>query len=133
MRRGNDLEKIRKDSIEFQNKVARLKIDIDKKAPKNRTVFFDRGLPDVIAYYRFLKAKPPKTLGGLSRDRYKKVFMLDMLPYKKDYARNESEKDALKIHRLIKRAYQGLGYRVVRIPVMAVTERVELILKHAKG
>lgn len=55
-----------------------------------------------------------------------------MLPYKKDYARKESKKDALKIHKLIKQTYGELGYEIIRIPVMPVKERVKIILKNIR-
>ena len=123
---------VRKDKGKFQFNVLKGKLRLEKKAPKNKTVFLDRGIPDSIAYYHFLKLKVPMGLDFTSKNRYRKVFVLDMLPYRKDHARRESEKQAHDIHMWIKRIYKGLGYKIIRIPVMSVEDRVKLILKHIK-
>ncbi len=133
MEKGKKLEEIRNDEIKFQNKVLNGKLQLEKKAPKNKIVFLDRGIPDSIAYYRFLKGKFSKEVWEKCKNRYRKIFLLDMLPYKNDYARNESKKDAQKIHRLIKQTYEELGYKVIRIPIMSVEDRVKMILKHVSS
>ncbi len=128
MKKGKKISDIRGNEVKFQDKLLKIKLMMDKKAPKNKTVFFDRGLPDSLAYYIFLKSKPPELLRRMNGNTYKKVFMLDMLPYKNDSARIEHAKDAKKIHLIIKKVYKDLGYEVIRIPVMTVEKRVKLIL-----
>lgn len=130
--KGKTIEEIRKDEVKFQVKITKGKIQFEKKAPKNKIVFFDRGLPDSIAYYKFLKIQVPKKLIQLSKNRYKKVFLLDVLPYKKDYARIETEKEAKLIHKIIKLTYKELDYDVIKIPVMSVEERIETIIKNVR-
>lgn len=129
LKKGKTIEEIRKDEIKFQDKIARFKITMDKKAPKNQIVFFDRGLPDSLAYYKFLKATPPKSVLKACKNNYKKIFLLDMVPYRNDYARTESKKKAEKIHGTIKKVYESMGYKVVRIPLAPVEKRVKLILE----
>lgn len=130
--KGKTIEEIRKNRKKFQDNALELKLELEKKTPKDRTVFLDRGVPDTLAYYRFLKLKVPKRLFVIGKNRYKKVFLLDILTYKKDYARIESKKEAEEIHRQIKKAYKELGYGILRIPVMSVENRVKMILKNIK-
>ena len=50
----------------------------------------DRALPDSLAYYRFLDLPPDPSLSeALTRVKYRKVFLLDLLPLAEDYARTE--------------------------------------------
>lgn len=130
--KGKTIKEIRKNPAAFQDKVTKFKIRLENKAPKNKIVFLDRGLPDALAYYRYWKAKVPKELFKLAKNRYRKVFLLDLLPYKKDYARVESGKDVKLIHGLIKKTYEELGYEVVKVPVISVEDRVKFILKYVK-
>ena len=127
---GKTLEEIRGDEIKFHIRVVKFKLSLERKTPRNKIVFFDRGLPDSIAYYKFLNVKPSQLIIKMSKNRYKKVFLLDALSYKNDYARNESEKDAQRIHELIKQTYKEFVYEIVTVPVMAIKKRVELILQN---
>ncbi|MBI2545153.1 MAG: ATP-binding protein [Candidatus Aenigmarchaeota archaeon] len=126
---GND---VRRHEFKFQHQVLKGKLKLEKKAPKNKTVFFDRGIPDSIAYFHFLKMGVPMGLKFESKDRYKKVFILDMLPYRKDSARVESKKEAKEIHAWIKKIYKNLGYKIIRVRVMPIEDRVKFILKYVK-
>jgi predicted ATPase len=60
------------------------------------------------------------------------VFLLALLPYKKDYARIEDEKGAKHIEEMIYDTYHDLGYDVIRIPVLPVKDRSKLILEKLK-
>lgn len=131
MKNGEEIGDIRGNARAFQNKIMKLKISMDTRVPKNKIVFFDRGIPDLLAYYRFLKIRPPKIAERLGKNRYKKIFLLHMVPYKTDYARNETKSDALTIHHLINQAYKRMGYKIVKVPLMPVQKRVEFILSHA--
>jgi predicted ATPase len=59
--------------------------------PKEDLIFFERGLPDSIAYYEFCGIDPKPVVKICEKIRYKGVFLLESLPYKRDYARVESE------------------------------------------
>ncbi|MBI2547102.1 MAG: ATP-binding protein [Candidatus Aenigmarchaeota archaeon] len=132
MARGKTIQEIRGDPKVFQERALKLKLLLEKNAPRNKLIFLDRGLPDTIAYHRFLKLDMPKRLFKMSKNRYKMVFILDLLPYKNDYARTENGQEAKGIHRQIKKIYRELGYKIVRVPVMPVENRVKLILKNLK-
>ncbi len=118
---------LRKDAAAFQKQVLELKLKTERKTPKSRIVFFDRGVPDSMAYYEFLNLDM-HGLKKLAKDRYRRVFFLEQLPYKKDYARTESKKMASNISRLLFRAYKNLGYSIVSLPAVPVEERLSLVL-----
>lgn len=128
LKKGKSLDEIRGNSKMFQDALVAGKLGLERNLPKDKMVFLDRGLVDSIAYYKFLKIPLPKGLVKLCRKRYKKVFLLGMLPYKQDYARNEPKKHAYKLNRLIKQVYSQFGYKVIVIPAMPVEDRVKMIL-----
>jgi predicted ATPase len=129
---GKSIEEIRANEIEFQKRVFRLNLKILKKAPRDKVVFFDRALPDSIAYYRICGLDPKEILKHCKRKIYKKVFFLEQLPLKRDYARIENGKTVKKLNKLLKKTYRSLGYEVITVPKMSVKKRVQKILKEIK-
>ncbi|MEI6731639.1 MAG: ATP-binding protein [archaeon] len=122
----------------FQGDVSQLQADIlvlqlkrEKEVEKYEgIVFLDRGVPDNIAYFNLTGTKISNDMLRESQKnvrKYKKVFLLEMIPYKQDSVRKEPEEVAKKVHELIKKAYLDLGYEVVSVPFMSVEERVQFI------
>lgn len=103
----------------------------ESAVPKDEMYFFDRALPDSLAYYG---------LAGLEQDdffktalkelRYSKVFLLELVDYEKDHARSETAEEARAIHVRIRQGYESEGYEIVPVPVMPVVDRVDYILRH---
>jgi len=122
MTNGKSLGQIREDELEFQEIFLKMKIEIEGKAPKDKTVFLDRAIPDSIAYYEFwgFNAKELKEL--CKEKRYNKIFFLEQLPFKKDYARVENEEEANRMSEFFFKVYADLGYEIIRIPAMSVGE-----------
>lgn len=116
-----------------QRKILELQLKQEKQAENiNGAVFFDRGIPDGIVYYRIAGAEIPEILlseATKKKRNYKKVFIFDMLPYKTDGVRKEPEEIAKKIHEMIYQIYSELGYEIVKVSVMPVEERVRFIRK----
>jgi len=127
---GRTLEEIRKDELEFQRKVLKMKIEIENKISKDNTVFFDRGVPDTIAYYKLYGFNLEEILKFCKERTYKKIFFLEPLSFEKDYSRIEDENSSKRLNNLIKRAYIDLGYSVISIPVISVDERIKFILSN---
>lgn len=123
------IKEIRKDEAEFQKKVLKAKIKIEKSAPRDKIVFFDRAIPDSIAYYQVCGLDPKEVFKSCKRKIYQKIFFLERLPIKKDYARTENSKTVKELNRLLKEGYKSLGYKIIDIPVALVEERVQKILK----
>jgi predicted ATPase len=125
---GKALAEIRGDEAAFQRQVLAMKIQTEASLPPGDTIFFDRGIPDSVAYLE---------LGGFdaagareaSRGRvYRRVFILDPLPFQADYARTEAREQAAVLDRLLEKCYLELGCPVTRIPVASVDERVARVL-----
>lgn len=131
--RGKTIEDIRGDEGEFQRRVLKMKVELEKKLPKDELIFFDLGIPDSITYYEMagISTKDAYLKKAVEGSSYRKIFLLEMYPYKKDYARIQPKKDALKIQRLLESSYRRLGYPIVKVPAISNNEeRVDLILKN---
>lgn len=130
MKEGKTLEDIRKNEIEFQRKVLEIKIKTEKELPKNKIVFFDRGIPDTIAYFNLYDSNIEEVLNLCKEKNYRKIFLLENLLFEKDYARVENDERANKLQSLLRKAYSDLGYEIIDIPVMPVEKRLEIILSN---
>ena len=128
MAKGKSLKEIRGDEAEFQRKVLKIKIKVEKAAPKNKIVFFDRAIPDSIAYYQICGLDPKEVLKFCKKKIYRKIFFFEQLPLEKDYARVEDGKTIKKLNKLLKKTYKDLGYKVIAIPPMSIKKRVKKIL-----
>ena len=133
MAKGRTIEEIRKDEREFQKQVLSRKIEIEKNLPRDEIIFLNRAVPDSIAYYRNYGLDPGPVIKLCEKGLYKKIFLLEQLPkFEKGYARTETKQTAKRLGRMIKEAYQQLGYKVILVPVMTVRERVEFIAEFLK-
>ena len=106
---------------------------MEVKAAMHTPVFFDRGLPDVVAYMDYLNQQSPeKFLKDLATHRYDHVFILPpwQAIHVQDNERYESFEQGQKIHHFIVNRYENLGYRPIEVPVGTVDERTEFILNH---
>jgi len=134
IKRGETIRQIRGDEAEFQKRVFRMKIEIENKIAPGKLTFIDGGgLPAPIAYYRVAGLAPSVVVKEVKKRKYRGVFFLERLPYKKDYARVEDEGTAKVLHELLYRAYQELGCRVIRVPVGSIEERTKFILSRLDG
>lgn len=128
MAKGKSIKKIRGNEAEFQRKVLKIKIEVEKKAPKDKIVFFDRAIPDSIAYYQICSLEPKEVLKFCKKKQYKKIFLFEQLPFGQDYARIEDGETIEKLNKVLKASYEKLGYEVIKIPAASVKERVKKIL-----
>ncbi len=94
--------------------------------------FFDRGLPDIIAYMQKDKLFIPDEYATKVKESYyfSKVFIVP--PWKEIYhndgERKEDYDTACMINDLIIRTYQDLGYQTVILPKISIKERTDFIL-----
>lgn len=128
MAKGKSLKEIRGNEDEFQRKVLKTKIEVEKAAPQDKIVFFDRAIPDSIAYYQICGLNPEEVLKFCQKKVYRKIFLFEQLPFDQDYARVEDEETIKKLNQLLKESYENLGYQVIDIPAVFVQERVKKIL-----
>lgn len=129
------LELNKQEVIERQKIIFNSQLEIEKTfekyPPLLNLLFLDRGLIDNLAYSKHLLGKIPFEISSVElKNRYKKVFCLEPLPFINDGLRIEKgEEEALKIHNLIFSLYKQHGYEVINVPVMSVEKRVDFILK----
>lgn len=128
LKQGITIEEIRRDEKEFNQKVLQMKIKNEERISENRLCFFDRGIPDSIAYSRLYSEDTTPAIKASMKRRYAGIFHLDPLKYEKDYARLEDSSTSQQLDQLIYTAYKELNYSIVPVPVMSVEERVEFIL-----
>lgn len=128
---GKTVEEVRKHQAEFQLAILDMQIEQEKNLSPDDVVFLDRAIPDALAYYRFLNLpRDKKLLEALSLVSYKKIFILDCLPFVKDYARTEDDAAQKKIQTLLTEVYESLLFPVLHVPVLQPDERVDFILKN---
>jgi len=132
MAKVKTLPEIRGNEAKFQRKVLKIKIDVEKSAPMDKIVFFDRAIPDSIAYYQVVGLDSSEVLKFCQKGRYRKIFLFEQLPFDQDYARIEDGKTIKKLNKLLKESYENLGYEVIEIPAMPVEERLKKILSEIK-
>lgn len=126
---GVSVETIRADEITFQREVLLRKKNNEQSLPQDQIFFFDRGIPDSYAYFRFLGVTDQQLLKESLSGIYRKVFLLDPASYKKDYARTESAEDQIVLDKLLQEAYEKANIPVVRVPIFPTKpERVNFIL-----
>lgn len=94
-------------------------------------VFFDRGLPDVVAYLSPTERQKTQWEDALNQYRYDLVFLLQPQRsfYQKDNQRMENYAEALRLHHSIKSVYEQLG-PVIEVPFLSPADRLVFILRH---
>lgn len=127
--KGKTLTEIRANEKGFQDRVLQIKIELEEQIPPEQLTFFDRGIPDSIAYLKISGGDITQALYASQKRRYMAVFLFDQVPFEQDYARTKDEKEANRIGQLLHEAYAYLGYDVFRVPLMSVEERAQFILK----
>ena len=128
---GKTVEEIRSNQKEFQSGILDMQIEQEKIISPLDVIFLDRAIPDALAYYRFLNIKEDnKLIEALRKVFYKKIFILDVLPFVQDYARREDVTAQIKIHSLLTEIYKSLPFPVIHVPVLDAEERVDFILNN---
>ena len=108
--------------------------------------FFDRGIPDILAYLNYKKIKgcglngfdddSPKVVQKIyqfcliEQFRYDLVFILEpwLEIYKNDEQRYESFDEVVKIDKSIKETYSKLGWKYIIVPKDKLDKRVDFII-----
>jgi len=96
--------------------------------------FFDRGIPDIIAYLRVGGLRvPPINYEAAEKFSYANpVFIAP--PWKEIYV-NDNERwqtfgEACVLYETITSVYSDLGYRIIELPCATVRERVDFVLRN---
>ncbi|MBC9798396.1 AAA family ATPase [Sinomicrobium weinanense] len=105
---------------------------LEKQAEK--PLFFDRGIPDTLAY-SYLEDIPvsDELKEGLQDYRYRsEVFIFPPWEeiYKTDGERKQDFEEAVRTYEVMAEAYTRQGYELLVVPKTDVEERVKFILNH---
>ena len=110
---------------------SRKKQFIDAQNSDEPVVFFDRGLPDIVAYLDHIKSDYGQEFITVCEDhKYDKIFILPPWKaiYKTDNERYESFDQLLEIHEFLKKWYSKFGYKIIEVNIGSIEERLKFIL-----
>lgn len=94
--------------------------------------FFDRGVPDVLAYMDFFgQSYGEDFIAYCEIHRYDQIFIVPPWKeiYKTDEERLETFEEAENIHKALWNTYSRFGYRPVLVPKDSVSQRIDFILQ----
>ncbi|GAA3508110.1 ATP-binding protein [Aquimarina addita] len=96
-------------------------------------VFFDRGIPDVLAYMDLFNQTYDETFIKACNDhRYDTIFLLP--PWKEifvsDNERQESFEEAEQVYHHLSSTYTKLGYNCIEVPFETIENRTKFILSN---
>lgn len=104
---------------------------LEADANKKNIVFFDRAIPDIIAYLKYTKTNYPSYFDEKSK-KYNYNIIFHFKPWKKihttDNERYESFSETQKIDTFLKNTYENLGYKLINVPFGTIKDRVNFIL-----
>lgn len=113
---------------------SRIQQFIDAASKKDDILFYDRGIPDVLAYMDYFNQSYNEDfVNSCKHHMYDCVFLLP--PWKEIYIsdneRYESYEQAQEIHHHLKDVYNRLGYDCIEVPFGSIKERLDFILKNS--
>jgi predicted ATPase len=129
MARGLSLAQVKSDPDRFERGILERKVAIESGLPEEEEIFFDRGIPDSIAYFQIEGLDTAAPAAASRIRRYRRVWFFDRLVCEPDRVRTEKDDVAQRIEGLLLDAYRRLDYRVTRSPICPVDQRVDRILK----
>lgn len=111
-------------------------LDDYERAPKYDLVFFDRGLPDLIAYSKCFNLDIGSELKASHIYRYNTTVFF--APAWEQIFINDAERrlsfDAAQVFENdLRQVYTELGYQLIDIPLLGVCERVNFLLNIIQG
>lgn len=118
--------------IGFSKKVMTKTLVNMAKGPQEGYVFFDRGLPDTLAYLRVAGIQERLGLDEIieKANYYPKVFLTPFWNeiYENDSERKETKEQALKIENALIEVYEEFGFEIVRLNKTSIESRANIIL-----
>lgn len=105
-----------------------------QQAEGKESYFFDRGIPDIVAYLRFGGETSTPYIVDKCRSYAKLAFIAH--PWEEifvnDDERPQSFDDCCQLHKLLESTYKEFGYTVVEIPKISVEGRADFVLRTIK-
>jgi len=121
------------DGRAFMRRVLDLRILYYQQARNGVLNFYDRGLPDGLAFMRIMKKEPSeRLLQTLNRFPYdSQVFFFPPWEeiFNQDPERSESFEEANKLSELLREVYTELGYELITMPLTNPDARLKFVLE----
>lgn len=127
-----------KDPFEFNTKILNGRIEQYLASNKNKKdlVFFDRAIPDVLAYMDFFNQEYTEQFTNACQEyTYTRIFILPPWQeiYISDNERLESFEEAKQIHYHLENTYRKYRYNIELVPFGNVEDRVDFVLNSIKN
>ena len=107
-----------------------------KASKKDSEVLFDRGIPDCIAYARYLGTDPAPSIDAAGKVRYHATALVTR-PWAEIYGTDDERtmtfEATVEFQRLIDSAYQEAGYALVEVPRGAIEDRAAFVLEFLRS
>lgn len=124
------------DVVKFTEVIVEKRIHAYFDIPVGKPVFFDRGIPDALAFLYRSELEVNDKLQSAARNHkyYPVVFVTPPWHtiFKNDNERRETFAESSLIHTFITKTYADLGYKLIDIPPGDIDERVQFILNTVK-
>lgn len=120
----------------FSSKVLEEMIREWNRTSAVQLTFFDRGIPDIIAYLKLANIEiEARYIDALQYCPYhQQVFILP--PWKEIYVNDperwQSYEEAVSIYHAIKETYIAYGFELIEIPGLPLEERIDFVLSFIK-
>jgi len=123
------------DPLDFNTRLLNGRLEQFKQATtlNKPLVFFDRGIPDVLAYMDFFNQDyNDEFLKVCNNNKYSHIFLLPPWEaiYKSDNERFETFEEAVKIHDALKHVYKNLDYNITEVPFGSIEKRTDFIINN---
>lgn len=130
------------DGLPWKNKILYkdLMLDLSVKdyieagRQKVRLTFFDRGIPDTLAYAHLEKLPISKKLQSYAKKYRYHTTVFVFPPWKEIYQTDDERKqqfdEVKKTHKIMVKTYQSCGYEPIIMPKRSIKYRAEFILEH---
>ncbi len=127
--KGRMIVEIRQNMATVIRNCVDMMLETERGLRANDVVFFDRAVPDALAFCRVHGLNPNEILADCFDHRYASVFLLDRFPVEQDGVRTEDDATAGLLDEWHARDYSALGYSVVRVPVLSPEKRLAFVLE----
>lgn len=106
--------------------------DYRRMARADEPVFFDRGIAELVGYWRLIGRDIPQQVRAAAQE-YRSNPLVFLAPpwreiYRQDAERRQDWAEAMRTFELVRDAYVEAGYRPVELPLDTVARRVSFIL-----
>lgn len=106
-------------------------IDTFQQSANENITFFDRGIPDVLAYTLLIGENISFVLDEAAiKNRYNKIVFI-LPPWKEIYCNDAERKqdfdEAIKTYEVLCKVYEQYDYQLIHVPTLSIKERMSFV------